>query len=369
MGSKSFFVVLGILVALALPAAIVLLLPGLTGSEEGIETPREGSPDKVGRRGEPLSDEPAIAPSRSSGRPEEKPPAVDPVPDSAAGIVAALKRAHVEGRPADMKRLYSRIRALGGAALPDLRRILAQGDDGLLALFAMNALAGLRASGEDLPGLDALFRDVVFPRAVKLVLSGESGEIRTNAVWIVAECGREEFPAVLLKCVGEDPDIQVRSAALDALVKGGARDSAKDLCELVEAGIPADPLTRLHAAKTVLTLQGEGGDLVTVRRLESALADDLKSIMLGGAEENTRLRFAAVEIFGRIAGADGNGILGKVLETERDGLVLKTAIEHLVRRKGGREWLPVLGRIASDEGAPPNARKAAAWALSQIDKR
>jgi HEAT repeat protein len=284
------------------------------------------------------------------------------------GLVDALKKAHAGGARHDMKRIYTRLRELGKDAVPELVRIL-KGEGNLLGkLFAMNALAGIRAAGLDIPGLDAIYRDVVFPAAREIVLSDAATEIRTNAIHVLSTCGRDDFAQVLLQTVREDPEDRVKGSALDTLAHGGAKEALGPLVELIEADQPADFSTRLQAARACLTLEGGGKRGETHERLEAALKTDLETVMLGGATEDGRLRFASVEIYARIAGKDGNAILAKVLDKERDGFILKSVIEHLVRREAGREIDARLGEIARDTSMPPNARQAAVWALSKRNK-
>ena len=152
MESKVPFVILGILAALAVPVLLLICVPGVPGGDGDIDTgsgARGGDPPDALPTGtdSPAATPPATEPGGSSKSPVT--PEAEGKPGTVGELVEALLAAHRKGRPAEMQRIYGEIRARGAGAIEGLKEILKGDGDPRLKLFAINALGGLKASGED----------------------------------------------------------------------------------------------------------------------------------------------------------------------------------------------------------------------------
>ncbi|MHC5078335.1 MAG: HEAT repeat domain-containing protein [Planctomycetota bacterium] len=314
------------------------------------------------------SNPPPFNPPASKGDAFQKgTPGESPQPETVPSLMKTLKEAFLAKDQRLMKALYARLRELGGKALPGLAQVLREAEDPLTKILAMNALEGIRASGAALPELEGVYRDILFPEAKKILDSGAEVDLKSNALFVLAAWGGEGVSDVLLERIERDPNDHVKRSALDALQNAGSREAIPSLMEMIEGGVPGDPLTRMHAARVCLGVLGEEGREDVARRLRNAMRTELESIIMGRPEE-VRLRFAAVQIYAQVAAPEGNRVLVEVLKKERDAMVLKFTIENLVHRGAGREIIPILQTIARDTTLGSNARNAAVWAIAQLNK-
>jgi HEAT repeat protein len=287
-------------------------------------------------------------------------------PKVVRNLVDELKKAYEDHRCQELKAIYARIHALGPDALPGLARILNQEEDPLLKIFAMNAIAGLRSSCGDLPAFKELCRGPLFTEAGKILGSRAGAEVRTNALFLLASVDREETERVLLDTVRTESDPRVRNMALTALGNRRMPETAGALLEMIETGFGSDSATRIHAARTALDLAPEPKRDDTSRRLFDALGRELESLLMNPDASAPAVRFAALQVFARIAPKSGNRVLVTLLEREENDMMLRSALGNLQSRKGCGEAVPQLRRLAEAPSTPPAARHAARGALARV---